>query len=68
MRLVAGKGRSEVVIYAPKEPSKVGALKVNSPPKSYAPNALQVSDRCALQVCMLENELKDCWHEHHCSD
>ena len=31
MRLVAGKGRSEVVIYAPKELSKVGALQVNSP-------------------------------------
>ena len=37
MRLVAGKGRSEVVIYAPKEPSKVGALQVNSPPSRTLP-------------------------------
>ena len=46
MRLVAGKGRSEVGIYAPKEPSKVGALQVNSP----ASRTLPIPSRSVIDV------------------
>ena len=52
MRLVAGKGRSEVVIYAPKEPSKVGALQVNSPPSRTLPMpSRSVIDAPSKSVC-----------------
>ena len=52
MRLVAGKGRSEVVIYAPKEPSKVGALQVNSPPSRTLPMpSRSVIDVPSKSVC-----------------
>ena len=52
MRLVAGKGRSEVVIDAPKEPSKVGALQVNSPPSRTLPMpSRSVIDVPSKSVC-----------------
>jgi len=50
MRLVAGKGRSEVVIDAPKEPSKVGALQVNSCHNSPPSRTLPMPSRSVIDV------------------